>query len=310
MAQVWGNNAISTLSAGLGSSDTTLFIQPSHGTRFPVVASPHFCFCTLEDASGNIEIVKVTAHTSGANSFTIVRAQQGTTARSYIIGDLVELRLTALELTAFEADIDDLYATKGDIAGEVWSGVHDFTGASAVGLPANTSIGSVSATEISYLDGVTSGIQAQLNLKGNIAGQVWGAGAHDFSASSTVTLPAASSIGPVSAIEIGYLDGVTSSIQGQINVLTATKGAIAGQAWTGTHDFTAGIVLVETQPVGTNNSTAASMAALQQAVFASFANLPADPGDDIERVLTTQSGFKQWLPAPASHVANYLAGMT
>ena len=36
-------------------------------------------------------------------------------------------------------------------------------------LPANTTIGTVSATEISYLDGVTSAIQGQLDLKAPLA---------------------------------------------------------------------------------------------------------------------------------------------
>lgn len=37
-------------------------------------------------------------------------------------------------------------------------------------LPADTVIGTVSALELSYLDGVTSSIQAQLNAKANLAG--------------------------------------------------------------------------------------------------------------------------------------------
>ena len=41
-----------------------------------------------------------------------------------------------------------------------------------VALPATTSIGNVSATEISYLDGVTSAIQVQLDLKAPLASPV------------------------------------------------------------------------------------------------------------------------------------------
>ncbi len=48
--------------------------------------------------------------------------------------------------------------------------------------------------------------------------------------SGTVTLPSTTSIGNVSSTEIGYVDGVTSAIQTQLN----TKAAIAGQAFTGT----------------------------------------------------------------------------
>jgi microcystin-dependent protein len=45
-----------------------------------------------------------------------------------------------------------------------------FTG--TVTLPANTSIGNVSSTEISYVDGVTSAIQTQLNDKAPIASRI------------------------------------------------------------------------------------------------------------------------------------------
>ncbi|MBI5257012.1 MAG: hypothetical protein HY855_10975 [Burkholderiales bacterium] len=313
MAQVWGNNAISTLSAGIGAGDTTIFIQPSHGSRFPVVAAPNFAFCTLEDASGNIEIVKVTAHTSGASSLTVERGKQGTTARSYIIGDLFELRLTAEEAAAWEADIDTLFATKANKAGDTYTGTHDFTGATAVALPAATSIGNVSATELSYLDGVTSSVQGQLNAlastKANKAGDTY-TGAHDFSGAASVALPANTSLGPITAVEFGYLDGVTSSVQGQLNVLASGKADVTGEAYTGTHDFTAGTLLAVTRPTGTNDSTVATMQALQQAVFASYANLPADPGDEFTRVLTTRDGIKSWDIPPPSDVAAYLSGLT
>jgi hypothetical protein len=177
--QLWKNNAISVLSASLGTGDTTVFVQPSHGSRFPVVAAPNFAFLTLEDASGNIEIVKVTAHTSGASSMTVERAQQGTTAHAYIIGDLAEMRITALDFTGFGDAIADLYLAKANKANETHTGTHDFSTATVVALPANTTIGAVSATEISYLDGVTSGIQAQLAGKGSVTGQNW-TGAHAF----------------------------------------------------------------------------------------------------------------------------------
>ena len=72
MAQRWTNNAISTLSAGISAVDTTIFVQPGHGGRYPTIVAPDFCYCTLEDASGNIEIVKVTAHAAAAAAFTVV----------------------------------------------------------------------------------------------------------------------------------------------------------------------------------------------------------------------------------------------
>lgn len=53
--------------------------------------------------------------------------------------------------------VDTLNSNKAPITSPTFSG--------AVSLPSTTSIGNVSSTELGYLDGVTSGIQAQLNSK-------------------------------------------------------------------------------------------------------------------------------------------------
>ena len=98
MAQLFRNNAFSNLGASLTNSNTTLTVTTGHGDRFPVVAAPDFFLLTLQDASNNIEIVRVTARTAGSDSMTITRAQEGTTARAWNIGDVVELRLTASAL--------------------------------------------------------------------------------------------------------------------------------------------------------------------------------------------------------------------
>lgn len=57
---------------------------------------------------------------------------------------------------------------------------------------AGTALTSVSATELGYLDGVTSAVQTQLNAKQAV-------------------------VSGVDSTEIGYLDGVTSAIQTQLN---------------------------------------------------------------------------------------------
>ena len=71
----------------------------------------------------------------------------------------------------------------------------------------------ISPTELSYLDGVTSAIQTQINTKAPSAGPTF---------TGTVVLPSTTSIGTVSDTEISYLDGVTSAIQTQLNAKQAT----------------------------------------------------------------------------------------
>lgn len=89
------NNAYSTLAGSLTNSSSSMTVATGHGDRFPVVTGSDWCMVTLQDASNNIEIVKVTARASASDSMNITRAQEGTTARSWSIGDIVELRLTA-----------------------------------------------------------------------------------------------------------------------------------------------------------------------------------------------------------------------
>jgi len=104
-----------------------------------------------------------------------------------------------------------------------------FTG--TVVLPSSTSIGNVTSTEIGYVDGVTSSIQTQLNDKAPIANPTFtgtvtipsGASISGFAPlanptfTGTVVLPNTTSIGDVSSTELSYVDGVTSSIQTQID---------------------------------------------------------------------------------------------
>jgi hypothetical protein len=88
------NNAYSTLAATISSSDTTLNVAVGTGTRFPSIAggSGDFFFLTLIDTSNNLEVVKVTAVST--DTMTIVRGQDGTTARGYASTSRVELRVT------------------------------------------------------------------------------------------------------------------------------------------------------------------------------------------------------------------------
>jgi hypothetical protein len=94
-----------------------------------------------------------------------------------------------------------------------------FTG--TVVLPSTTSIGTVTSTEIGYVDGVTSGIQTQLNAKAPLA---------DPTFTGTVVLPSTTSIGTITSTELGYVDGVTSAIQTQLNA----KAPLANPTFTGT----------------------------------------------------------------------------
>ena len=101
------NNAYSTLAGSLTNVATSLTVQTGHGDRFPIIASPAYTVITLEDASGNREVIKVTARAGAADTMTIVRAQEGTSARAWAAGDSVELRMTAAEVQTLFDHVDD-----------------------------------------------------------------------------------------------------------------------------------------------------------------------------------------------------------
>ena len=98
MAALYTNNASTILASGITNSATSLTVQTGNGAKFPNPTSPDYFMCTLQGVLGTpIEIIKVTARST--DTFTIVRAQEGTTASAFNANDIVELRVTAGEMT-------------------------------------------------------------------------------------------------------------------------------------------------------------------------------------------------------------------
>lgn len=92
------NNAATTLASSILVGATSLTVASTTGALFPTLTGSNFFYCTLQNTAGStVEIVKVTARST--DTFTIVRAQEGTTASAFASGDKVELRLTAGEIT-------------------------------------------------------------------------------------------------------------------------------------------------------------------------------------------------------------------
>lgn len=99
MAMKVTNYAVTTLSAMLLAAGTTLTVATGAGALFPTLASDYF-YCSLTNAAASAnEIVKVTARSG--DIFTIVRAQDNTTAANWAIGDKCELRVVAVMINDF-----------------------------------------------------------------------------------------------------------------------------------------------------------------------------------------------------------------
>ena len=97
----YANNAHTTLATGINTSATSMTVNTGGGAMFPSISSGHAFYCTLLDAATLLvnEIVQVTARSGDV--FTVVRAQQSTTAKNWVSGSIVSQLITAGDLANF-----------------------------------------------------------------------------------------------------------------------------------------------------------------------------------------------------------------
>lgn len=152
-----------------------------------------------------------------------------------------------------------------------------FTGTAI--LPSTTSIGTVSSTEIGYLDGVTSSIQTQINGKqATITGGATTITSSNLTASRVLISDASGKVATnaTTSTEIGYVSGVTSAIQTQLNnksgVSTIVTTSLASASWTGssapyTYSLTvSGVTTTSVNEIyGTTTITSTELDAFQKA---------------------------------------------
>lgn len=214
----------------------------------------------VREGAGHLRLLKTVVKTTFPNLGGAWNATQ--TEANYIVG----------VTSPIQAQIN----SKGAIAGQVWTGTHSF--------PSTTTVGPLTPTIQGYLSTATSDVQAQINSKGAIAGQTW-TGAHVFS--GTATLPAATTIGAVTADELAHLSGVTSPIQTQF----AAKASLNGATYTGAHNYTGATVTVQTLAPGASGNSAASVDYVNALAFA--AALPAQTAQS-GKFLTTNGVTASW----------------
>jgi hypothetical protein len=173
---------------------------------------------TLETDLGNLTSAVGTSTTDLGNLVETVEGLQGE------VSDIAEtLSTVSTDLGTLEGTVGTLSTDKAPLASPSFTGT--------VVLPSDTSIGDVSATEIAHLDGVTSGIQAQIDSKlaTSVASTTYAPLAGP-TFTGDVVLPSTTSIGTVDSTELGHLNGVTSAIQTQLDA----KAPTASPTFTGT----------------------------------------------------------------------------
>ena len=175
--------------------------------------------------------------------------------------------------------------------------------------------GAVNAShvELNHLVGVTSAVQPQIDLKASKTGDSY-TGIHDFSLATGVKLPAATTIGAVTAAELGYLSGVTSAIQSQFSgVSTALTGKVSrsGDTYTGSHVMTGAVVTVVTQPLTDKSTKAASTKHVDDAITAAALSLslPGQAGN-AGKYLSTDGENAGWANAPVVSVMGRAGDVT
>lgn len=149
MPALFKNSATATLAGSITSTATSIAVAGGFGSLFPSLSGSQFFYATLVNSSNQVEVVKVTARSGDV--MTVVRGQDGTTARAYSSGDKFELRVVAAVLENF-AQLD---------------GANTFSGSNTFSQVINGSISGNAATVTNgvYNNGATYGI----SISGNAA---------------------------------------------------------------------------------------------------------------------------------------------
>jgi archaellum component FlaC len=206
------NGSINTIEANIDTLQTT---SATTATDLDTLEA------TVNTLSGSVDTLSGEVNTNSGN-ITTLQSDLGS-----LTTDVSEI---ATNVGTIETDLETLTSAvdlKSPIDGPAFTGT--------VSLPTTTSIGDVNSSEIGHLNGVTSSIQDQINdkLDSSLASSTY-APLNDPTFGGTVSLPSTTSIGDISSTELGYLDGVTSSIQTQLTDLDTLKADLESPTFTGT----------------------------------------------------------------------------
>jgi len=248
------NNASTTIGTGINASATSLTVASA--SSFPQLSgADDYCYLTLQGATNTTrEVVKATALSS--NTFTIVRAQDNTSAGTWAAGDIVELRMTAALLT----DVIDAATVEGvktnyqytPTAGQtVFSGADNASATMIINQAALVSVYMngvrlVQGTDYSVSSAnntVTLGVGAttadiiDIEVYGNFVGQS-GAAVGITGGSITGTAITATTLGATGTATLNTLVSNNATISGGsldgVTIGGTTRGAISGNAISGT----------------------------------------------------------------------------
>jgi hypothetical protein len=132
------NNAATTLASGINQTATTITVAAGTGARFPTLYSGDYFNLTIAGQDGLFEIVRVTARYN--DTLTVVRAQESTSARNFVTGSLVELRITVGNLATGNTGERGPQGLEGAPGFNVYLDVKGYA-ATELALPASANVG-------------------------------------------------------------------------------------------------------------------------------------------------------------------------
>jgi hypothetical protein len=235
------NNAFGTLAAGINSSATSITLTSGQGARFPTLGAGDYFYATLIDTSNNLEIVKCTARSTDV--LTVVRAQESTTARAYVTGDRIEIRLTA---QTFIDAVNEIGPTQVSDEANSSTGYFDLPSGTTAQRPGSPNGGMIrhntTTGYIEYYDPSTSqwvGV-GEFTASGGTVTTSGGYKYHVFSSSGTFTV----SQGVKSVEVLTVAGGASGGSRGSTIGLQGGGGGGAGGVFYSTLSVTTGLYTV------------------------------------------------------------------
>ncbi len=211
MTSVFANNAYSALAANITTSTTAIVLSTGEGARFPAPTGSDYFYVTFIDTANNLEIAKCTSR--AIDTLTVVRAQEGTTATAYAVGDRVEQRVTAAGLT----DIITAAATSAtNAATSETNAATSATGAATSETNAATSETNAATSETNAATSETNAATSETNAAASAASAANNANAAGTSTTSVAIAVASKSFTTQTGkfFEVGQWLLITSDADG------------------------------------------------------------------------------------------------
>ncbi len=223
MTQLFTNNATAPLASSITSGATSLDVGTGRGDLFPLTAGSDTFVVTVTSADGTVqEIMLVTERVD--DTFTVTRAQEGTSAEPFTAGAVVECRVTAAWVNATTAAIEAGVVPNDSITD---AKLRNSAALSVIGRSANSSgdpadIAAGSDGDVLRRSGTSLGFGSI-----PVASVTGAAPLASPTFTGTVTVPTPS--GATDAVTKGYADALVAGLSWKqaVRVATTAPGTLA-----------------------------------------------------------------------------------